>query len=158
MVGGSILLKSSNGYAYVASEGVSLFSETIREHMHKHNSMDIEITIPKVSREVVAEVIKFCEMHAFETSVFRDENEIKKWDSEFVNHFDEATLLGLGIAAEFLQIKRLQMLIATKIPRDGKTCTETSLPLKKRKWHHVKNTNGRSFRLKRKIEDGFDQI
>ncbi|XP_043700405.1 SKP1-like protein 4 [Telopea speciosissima] len=142
MVGCSILLKSSNGYAYVANEEICFLSETIRDHMPticKHNSnMGIEITVPKVEGEVLAEVIKFCEMHAFETFVFKDENEIKRWDSEFVN-VDEATLLGLGFAAEFLQIKILQVLIASKMPRDGRsssTCTIRCLPLKKRKWYY----------------------
>ncbi|XP_043687843.1 SKP1-like protein 4 [Telopea speciosissima] len=100
---GSILLKSSKGYSYVANEEISFLSEMIRDHkLTKHNSnMGIEIRVPKVEGEVVAEVIKFCEMHAFGTFVFKDENEIKKWDSEFVN-VDDPTLPALDFAAEFL--------------------------------------------------------
>ncbi|XP_074312933.1 SKP1-like protein 1B [Silene latifolia] len=114
-----IMLKSSDGEDFVVDEVVALESQTIK-HMIEDDCVDNAIPLPNVTAKILSKVIEYCKKHvdaaaAAKTAdttttttagVAGGDDELKKWDKEFVN-VDQSTLFDLILAANYLNIKDL---------------------------------------------------
>ncbi|PIA36084.1 hypothetical protein AQUCO_03400172v1 [Aquilegia coerulea] len=74
--------------------------------MSKYNKHANGIPPPNVKKEIFAKALEYSIKH----STCSDEDEIKKWDAEFIK-VDEATLFDLSLVAYYLRIKNLHDLI-----------------------------------------------
>ncbi|KAJ8624751.1 hypothetical protein MRB53_033281 [Persea americana] len=103
-----ITLKSSDHEIFDVDEAVALQSETIK-HMIEDNCADNGIPLPNVTGKILAKVIEFCKKHVGIPNDADDrstEEELKKWDNEFVK-VDQDVLFDLILAANYLNIKSL---------------------------------------------------
>jgi S-phase kinase-associated protein 1 len=111
-----ITLRSSDGEAFEIEEDVAIQSQTIR-HMIEDDCADNTIPLPNVDSKILSKVIEYCKKHvqaaattkeAAVASPDSDKNreELKTFDAEFVQ-VDQATLFGLILAANYLDIKGL---------------------------------------------------
>ncbi|PWA54618.1 hypothetical protein CTI12_AA430770 [Artemisia annua] len=102
-----IVLKASDGETFEVEEIVALKSQTIN-HMIEDGCADSAIPLPNVTSNILSKVIEYCKKHV-ETPKTEDkvsEEDLKSFDAEFVK-VDQATLLNLILAANYLNIKEL---------------------------------------------------
>ncbi|KAJ1693924.1 hypothetical protein LUZ63_010622 [Rhynchospora breviuscula] len=122
-----ITLKSSDGEVFEVLEVVAMESQTIR-HMIEDDCAENSIPLPNVNSKILSKVIEYCSKHvaaadeasaaskapaeegsaaaATATATKPSDEELKKWDTEFVK-VDQATLFDLILAANYLNIKGL---------------------------------------------------
>jgi len=105
-----ITLKSSDDETFEVSEMVALESQTIK-HMIEDDCADNAIPVQNVTGKILAMVIEYCKKHvdaaaAASPDEKTSEDELKKWDGEFVK-VDQPTLFDLILAANYLNIKGL---------------------------------------------------
>ncbi|CAA7021598.1 unnamed protein product [Microthlaspi erraticum] len=98
-----IVLKTSDGESFEIDESIALQSETIA-HLIGDDSASTSNGFPlaNVTSDVLSTVIEYCKMHASVAS----EEELKKWDAEFVK-VDDSTIFDLILAANYLNISGL---------------------------------------------------
>ncbi|RHN48020.1 putative S-phase kinase-associated protein [Medicago truncatula] len=102
-----ITLKSSDNETFEVPEAVALESQTIK-YMIEDDCTDNGIPVPNVTGQILAKVIEYCKKHvdAASSDEKPSEDDLKNWDAEFVK-VDQATLFGLILAANYLNIKSL---------------------------------------------------
>ncbi|KAL2894637.1 SKP1-like protein 4 [Bienertia sinuspersici] len=102
-----ITLTSSDGQDFLVEEKVALQSQTIKnvmENLDEDNNNNDKIPLPNVTATILAKVVEYCNKHVQgptknqindnitdSTSSF-DENDLKEWDKEFIQRFDQSTL------------------------------------------------------------------
>ncbi|CAN0879433.1 SKP1-like protein 4 [Linum grandiflorum] len=136
-----ITLKASDGEIFELEESVAEQSETIK-NLIEDIGTDDAIPLQNVTGTILCKVIEYCRKHAWATAEKADfakdhttvEEELKKWDKEFVN-VDQDTLFDLILAANYLNIKSLLDLTCQTVAgmMSGKT------PDQIRKTFHIKN-------------------
>ncbi|XP_041010088.1 LOW QUALITY PROTEIN: SKP1-like protein 1A [Juglans microcarpa x Juglans regia] len=99
-----ITLISSDGETFEVNEAVAIESQTIKNGI-EDTCTDDGIPLPKVTGQILAKVLEYCKKHV-EQAISDDDLAIKDWDAEFVE-VDQATLFGLIMAADYLNIKSL---------------------------------------------------
>ncbi|KAE9596566.1 hypothetical protein Lal_00007637 [Lupinus albus] len=102
-----IILKSSDGVSFEVDEAVARQSETIK-HLIEDGCTENGIPLPNVTGEILAKIVQYCKKHV-ETSGSEKKSNAKAlcyWDAQFVK-VDQATLLDLIMAANYLNIKKL---------------------------------------------------
>ena len=97
-------LKSSDGKLFEVNEVVAFKSQTIKK-LIEENGAASAIPLPRVSREILSRVIKYCEYHVeaqkhVDEKSALTEDEIKTWDREFVT-VDKNTLFSLVVVLFF---------------------------------------------------------
>ncbi|KAH9616670.1 hypothetical protein KSS87_020125 [Heliosperma pusillum] len=119
-----IMLKSSDGEDFEVDEIVAMESQTIK-NMIEDDCADNAIPLPNVTAKILSKVIEYCKKHveaaAAKTAdattdtaagvagfagVAGDDDELMKWDAEFVKA-DRNALFDLILAANYLNIKSL---------------------------------------------------
>ncbi|XP_044321065.1 SKP1-like protein 1 isoform X1 [Triticum aestivum] len=117
-----IMLKSSDGEEFQVEEAVAMESQTIR-HMIEDDCADNVIPLPNVDSKILSKVIEYCKKHvqanpkpadsadadassSTSTANAAPVEDLKSFDAEFVK-VDQATLLDLILAANYLNIKGL---------------------------------------------------
>ncbi|XP_058729140.1 SKP1-like protein 1A [Vicia villosa] len=138
--GKKVNLKSSDGEIFEVDEAVALESQTIKHMIEDDCADETGIPLPMVTSKILAKVIEYCKKHSEpaktdEYDMPVDEDDIKKWDAEFVKIDDQDTLFDLILAANFLDIKSLLDLTCKAVAgmMDGKTPEEI------RKTFNIKN-------------------
>ncbi|AES87702.1 putative S-phase kinase-associated protein [Medicago truncatula] len=103
-----ITLKSSDNETFEIEKAVALESQTIKHLIDDNCADDSGIPLPNVTGKILAMVIEHCKKHVDATSSDEkpSEDEINKWDTEFVK-VDQDTLFDLILAANYLNIKSL---------------------------------------------------
>ncbi|KAI3991950.1 hypothetical protein MKX01_012895 [Papaver californicum] len=133
-----VTLKSYDGGEFVVDEAVALQSNTIR-HMIEDDCADSGIPLANVTSEIMGLVIQYCKKHVEENPPQGDapavDEDLKKWDAEFVNKFEQKTLFHLILAANYLDIKSLLDLTCQKIADMIKEKTPDEI----RKTFNIKN-------------------
>ncbi|XP_062094686.1 SKP1-like protein 1A [Humulus lupulus] len=116
-----IILTSSDGESFEVEEVVAQHSQTIKD-MIEDGCAGTSIPLPNVSSKNLAMVIDYCRKHVDEGVAAED---LKSWDAEFVN-VDQATLFGLMLSANYLNIKDLVDLTCQTVADmiEGKTPEE----------------------------------
>ncbi|XP_059624693.1 SKP1-like protein 1A [Cornus florida] len=102
-----IVLRSSDDETFEVEEAVALESQTIK-HMIEDDCADSIIPLANVSSNILSMIIEDCKKHV-ETPKSEDktsEDALKTFDTNFVK-VDQATLFGLILAANYLNIKSL---------------------------------------------------
>jgi len=102
-----IILKSSDGETFVIAKAVAMKSQTVK-NLIEDVGEDTGIPISEVTGRILAKVIEYCKKHveAESSDGKPSEDELKKWDAEFVK-VDKPTLFDLISAANYLDIKSL---------------------------------------------------
>jgi len=102
-----IILKSSDGVTFVIAKAIAMKSQTVK-NLIEDVGEDTGIPISEVTGRILAKVIEYCKKHveAESSDGNHSEDELKKWDAEFVN-VDKPTLFDLIMAANYLDIKSL---------------------------------------------------
>lgn len=118
-----ITLKSNDGGVFEVPDTVAKQSELIRAVLEDPNFrkyFENFIRVPKVTAPILSKVIEYCRKHAdaadassSSTRKRISELELWNWDRQFVD-VDQATLCDLTMAANFLEIKRLQHALLIK--------------------------------------------
>lgn len=129
-----VTLKSFDGVEFVVSEAVAMHSQAIR-HVIEDDCAQDAIPLPNVDSKTLAKVIEYCTKHVTIAEKARDvskgkkaveesfaettnkmspEEELKKWDAEFLN-VDTDTLYYLLLAANYLDVRDLLDLVCQKV-------------------------------------------
>ncbi|KAM0935491.1 putative S-phase kinase-associated protein [Dioscorea sansibarensis] len=94
-------LRSSDEKEFIVDKKVLKQSVVINFIMEDGNStVDDVITVSNVTADVLAVVIQYCNKHA-------DDEEVAKWDEEFMNNIDIDMHYKLILASDYLEIKSL---------------------------------------------------
>ncbi|GKC08142.1 SKP1-like protein 1B [Tanacetum coccineum] len=105
-----IELRSSDGETFHVEETVVLQSETIKQ-MIDDDCANAAIPLPNVTSMTLAKVIEYIKKHAEKPKDDDDkkvaEEDLKKFDAEFVKVDQESMLFDLVRAANYLNIKSL---------------------------------------------------
>ncbi|PIA62081.1 hypothetical protein AQUCO_00200223v1 [Aquilegia coerulea] len=102
-------LCTSDNFVFLVPETIMLQSETIK-YMIEDGCTEDEIPLPNVTGSILKKVIEYCDKH-----VCAEKEELKKWDAEFIDAANQATLYNLILAANYLSIKGLLDLGTQKV-------------------------------------------
>ncbi|KAF8093912.1 hypothetical protein N665_0374s0004 [Sinapis alba] len=106
-----ITLKSCDDKIFEVEEAVAVQSQMIA-HMVEDDCVDGGIPITNVTGATLAKVIEYCKKHVVDgDSSSSTEDELKNWDAEFMKNMDQGMLFDLIMAANYLIIKDLLVLI-----------------------------------------------
>lgn len=125
-----ITLISSDGVAFEVNEAVAHASQTIKQVI-EDTCTDDGIPVPNVTSKILAKVLEYCKKHV-EPAI--SDGDLKGWDAEFVE-VDQATLFGLILAADYLNIKSLMELTCQTVADMIKGKTPEDI----RKTFYIKN-------------------
>ncbi|XP_059624691.1 SKP1-like protein 1A [Cornus florida] len=102
-----IVLRSSTDETFEVEEAVALESQTIK-HMIEDDCADSIIPLANVSSNILSMIIEYCKKHVVtpKSEDKTSEDALKTFDTNFVK-VDQATLFGLILAANYLNIKSL---------------------------------------------------
>ncbi|KAF5202507.1 Skp1-like protein [Thalictrum thalictroides] len=106
-----ITLKTSDGIEFEVEECVMLQSETIK-HIIEDGCSENVIPLHNCNRKYLGLIIEYCKKHYGKMD--RDEEELKKWDAEFID-IDNPTLFDLITAADYLSVKGLLEILVEKV-------------------------------------------
>ncbi|GLJ33191.1 hypothetical protein SUGI_0668530 [Cryptomeria japonica] len=104
-----VKLKSSDDKIFEVDYAVAIQSQILNNTLGHTGCTDSALPLHNVSSQILAKVIDYCEYHVNASSTI-SEKDVKMWDQEFVKHLDQATLLDLLMAAQYLGIHNLQEL------------------------------------------------
>ncbi|XP_057959192.1 SKP1-like protein 1A [Malania oleifera] len=109
-------LKASDGIVFEVEENVAMESETIKLiFLEDVVSREAPVPLPNVSGKILAKVLEFCKVRA-ELRPRSDFNEkIKDFKKDFAKDEDDATLIALLNAANYLNINDLLDLLCQKV-------------------------------------------
>ncbi|EOA19629.1 hypothetical protein CARUB_v10002614mg [Capsella rubella] len=108
-----IVLKSSDGQSFQVEEKVAIQSQTIA-HMVEDDCAGSEIPLANVTSKTLALVIEYCKKHHVDEANPNSEEELKKWDEQFLET-DQSTLFDLILGANYLNIQSLLDLTCQKV-------------------------------------------
>ncbi|GLI58817.1 hypothetical protein VaNZ11_000564 [Volvox africanus] len=139
MSGTKVKLLSSDSQMFEVDEEAAFQSQTVK-NLVEDAGTDDAIPLPNVSGRILAKVIEYSKYHVeaekkgADDKPAKTEDEIKRWDEEFVK-VDQATLFDLILAANYLNIKGLLDLTCQTVAQmiKGKTPEEI------RKTFNIKN-------------------
>ncbi|GIL54041.1 hypothetical protein Vafri_9593 [Volvox africanus] len=139
MSGTRVKLLSSDSQMFEVDEEAAFLSQTVK-NLVEDAGTDDDIPLPNVSGRILAKVIEYSKYHVeaekkgTDDKPARTEDEVKRWDEEFVK-VDQATLFDLILAANYLNIKGLLDLTCQTVAQmiKGKTPEEI------RKTFNIKN-------------------
>ncbi|CAA0386046.1 unnamed protein product [Arabidopsis thaliana] len=97
-----IVLRSSDDDSFQIDEAVALQSALIKG-MAEDDCADNGIPLPNVTSKILLLVIEYCKKHVVESK----EEDLKKWDSEFMKKMEQSILFDLMMAANYLNIQSL---------------------------------------------------
>ncbi|XP_039121414.1 SKP1-like protein 9 [Dioscorea cayenensis subsp. rotundata] len=107
-------LRSSDGKEFIVDKKVWKQSVVINAIMGNGNFVDQDendqvITVSNVTAEVLAVIIQYCNKHAVDVDVDVDvdDEEVAKWDEEFMKNIDINMHYKLILASDYLEIKSL---------------------------------------------------
>ncbi|GLJ36419.1 hypothetical protein SUGI_0731240 [Cryptomeria japonica] len=86
-------------------EAVAFESETIKNTI-EDTGKEKAVLLPNGNSKILAKVIEYCNYHVEATKSAISEEDVKKWDQEFVK-VDQATLFDLILGANYLNVKKL---------------------------------------------------
>ncbi|GIL70464.1 hypothetical protein Vretimale_3616 [Volvox reticuliferus] len=139
MSGNKVKLLSSDTQMFEVDEEAAFQSQTVK-NLVEDAGVEDAIPLPNVSGRILAKVIEYSKYHVeaekkgTDDKPAKTEDEIKRWDEEFVK-VDQATLFDLILAANYLNIKGLLDLTCQTVAQmiKGKTPEEI------RKTFNIKN-------------------
>ncbi|CAE5968094.1 unnamed protein product [Arabidopsis arenosa] len=100
-----ISLTSSDGQTFEIKEEAARQCQIIN-HMIEDDCADREIPLPNVTGKILAMVIEYCNKHHVDPSNPSTDEDLKKWDEEFMEK-DQSTIFDLINAASYLYIQSL---------------------------------------------------
>ncbi|XP_006661068.1 SKP1-like protein 5 [Oryza brachyantha] len=116
--GKTILLISSDGHRFEVTEAAASMSRLL-SNMIEDGCTDNGVTLPNVTGDMLAKIVKYCDKHAavtselaaagFSDAAAREESRVEKlkeFDAELVS-LDVPTLFRLIMAADFMDVKGL---------------------------------------------------
>ena len=101
-----IVLRSTNGQDFVIKEPVVQLSSTIKQIIEHDRSKSV-IPIPKVNGRTLSKIIGYCNKHVTDKD---NKDALEAFDYDFVEDFDDLTLVHVSYVAKYLDIKSLQEL------------------------------------------------
>ncbi|KAL6138914.1 hypothetical protein ACLB2K_064193 [Fragaria x ananassa] len=117
-----ITLKSLDGQTLEVEEVVAKKSLMIKNMIEDDDVMDDEVEdddedhvvhLRKVTYKVLEKAMEYCKRHVDEDeNKVVNENELKAWDQDFVVKTDKSTLCNLLLAAYYLNIESLLLLLS----------------------------------------------
>jgi len=145
-----IKLKSSDDQIIEVPEEVAKVSATIRDMLaalqgadeSPDTTDDAPIPLPKVTSNILTEVMKWCEQHVGDPEVDKevdlDEDEdydFPDWDEDYIDGLEEDVLFEVILAADFLNIKMLLDLGCKRVANILKNMSVEEI----RKKYNIKN-------------------
>ncbi|KAK1356025.1 hypothetical protein POM88_049281 [Heracleum sosnowskyi] len=122
----TITLKSSDNETFEVEEAVATQSLTIK-HMIEDDCAISTIPLPNLTGKILAKVIEYCKKHVESPKAVDDnkdgEDDLKKFDDDFVKDVDQPTLFDLILAANYLNIQSLLDLTCEKVADSIKNMT-----------------------------------
>jgi S-phase kinase-associated protein 1 len=107
-----INLISSDGEVFEVNYDVAVMSKTLKDAIETNSAGDTNsISLSLVKSEMLTKVIEYCKKHS--STQMQDVDHID-WDAKFVE-VDRATLFGLVLCANYLNIKGLLDLVCGKV-------------------------------------------
>jgi S-phase kinase-associated protein 1 len=107
-----INLVSSDGDVFEVNYDVAVMSKTLKDAIETNSAGDTNsISLSLVKSEMLTKVIEYCKKHS---STQMQDVDLIDWDAKFVE-VDRATLFGLILCANYLNIKRLLDLVCCKV-------------------------------------------
>ncbi|KAG7545088.1 SKP1-like dimerization domain superfamily [Arabidopsis suecica] len=100
-----IVLMSSDGQSFEVEEAIAVQSQTIA-HMVEDDCAANGIPLANVTSKTLVKVIEYCKKHHVDEANPISEDELNKWDTEFLE-IDQSTIFDLILAANYLNIKNL---------------------------------------------------
>ncbi|CAA7048222.1 unnamed protein product [Microthlaspi erraticum] len=114
-----IVLRSSDDKIFEVDEAVALQCKTVG-HMIEDDCVENGVPLPNVTGKILAKVLEFCKKHVPVVVPDADADdvavadpspssveELKEWDDDFINEMDQATLLDVCQAADYLSTPKL---------------------------------------------------
>jgi S-phase kinase-associated protein 1 len=107
-----INLVSSDGDVFEVNYDVAVMSKTLKDAIETNSAGDTNsISLSLVKSEMLTKVIEYCKKHS---STQMQDVDLIDWDAKFVE-VDRATLFGLILCANYLNIKSLLDLVCRKV-------------------------------------------
>ncbi|CAE6076069.1 unnamed protein product [Arabidopsis arenosa] len=97
------VLTSSDGDSFQIDEAVAFQSAMIKG-MDEDKCADNGIPLPNVTSKILLLVIEYCKKHVFESN---EEEDLKKWDTEFMKKMKQSIVFDVMMAANYLNIQSL---------------------------------------------------
>ena len=112
-----ITLKSLDGQTLEVEEAVAKKSLMIKNMIEDEDVTDDDedhvVHLRKVTHKVLGKAMEYCKRHVDEDeNKVVKENELKAWDQDFVVKTDKSTLCNLLLAAYYLNIESLLLLLS----------------------------------------------
>ncbi|CAL9246567.1 unnamed protein product [Arabidopsis halleri] len=98
-----IVLTSSDGDSFQIDEAVAFQSAMIKG-MDEDKCADNGIPLPNVTSKILLLVIEYCKKHVVESN---EEEDLKKWDTEFMKKMEQSIVFDVMMAANYLNIQSL---------------------------------------------------
>ncbi|KAG7565487.1 SKP1 component dimerization [Arabidopsis suecica] len=96
------VLTSSDGDSFQIDEAVAFQSAMIKG-MDEDKCADNGIPLPNVTSKILLLVIEYCKKHVVES----EEEDLKKWDTEFMKKMEQSIVFDVMMAANYLNIQSL---------------------------------------------------
>ncbi|XP_062002202.1 SKP1-like protein 6 [Rosa rugosa] len=118
-----ITLKSLDGRTLEVEEAVAKKSPMIKKMIEDEDVMEDEVDdedndndnvvhLRKVTYKVLDKVMEYCKRHVNDDEKVVNEDELKAWDQDFIVKTDKSTLCNLLLAAYYLNIQSLLLLLS----------------------------------------------
>ncbi|GJQ10828.1 hypothetical protein GpartN1_g4965.t1 [Galdieria partita] len=109
----TVKLVSSDNEIFEIETSIISLSETIKNVLEDTEDTE-SIPLPNVEGRILAKVIEYCRYHSLLKTIPQSEEDIERWDREFLN-IDQPTLFHLILAANYLDIKSLLDLTCKRV-------------------------------------------
>ncbi|EOA26113.1 hypothetical protein CARUB_v10019539mg [Capsella rubella] len=113
----TIKLKSSDGVSFEVEEAIAIQSKTIGNMVEDDCAGDV-IPLANVTSKILEMVIEYCKEHVADSSTGDEkskEEDLKKWDAEFMKKIKHPILFDVMMAANYLNIESLLDLTAQTV-------------------------------------------
>mmetsp|Transcript_3509 Transcript_3509/g.9645 ORF Transcript_3509/g.9645 Transcript_3509/m.9645 type:complete len:159 (-) Transcript_3509:751-1227(-) len=101
-----VKLVSSDNEVFEVERGVATISALVSNVLEDVSEDETTIPIPNVEARILCKVIEYCRYHYQLQSNPQSEDDVDKWNKEFVR-VDKPTLFSLILAANYLDIQSL---------------------------------------------------
>ncbi|KAL1208602.1 SKP1-like protein 12 [Cardamine amara subsp. amara] len=105
-----IVLTSTEGISFEIEEAIALQSQTIAKLVKDNCTTSNVIPLPNVKSKILELVIEYCKKHVDSGDSCLTNEDLKKWDSEFMKIDDQSTFYDLLMASHYLNIESLLLL------------------------------------------------
>jgi len=102
----TVKLVSADNEVFEVERGVATMSQMVKNCLDDTAEEDQRIPLLNVEAKTLAKVIEYCRYHHQLKSKSQQDNEVERWDSQFIQ-VDQSTLFHIILAANYLDIHDL---------------------------------------------------